>query len=153
MAETTARQVADYIIHFLAEHGDPVSNLKLQKLLYYSQAWYLALYNKPLFGERIEAWTHGPAIPPIYGEFKAWSWKPIPPPKRVRALPKKIESHINEVLEVYGNFSAYQLERLTHQEDPWKNARVGLASDQPSHNVIRLEDMKKYYRALLHDKN
>jgi uncharacterized phage-associated protein len=153
MAETNARQVADYVVSFLAQHGDLISNLKLQKLLYYSQAWYLALYDKPLFGQRIEAWTHGPAIPPVYGEFKKWAWNPIPPPDKIRALPQRPESHVKEVIEVYGSFSAYQLERLTHQEDPWKNARIGLSPDEPSHNIIKLEDMKMFYRARLNVKH
>ena len=60
MAEVSARQVAQFMISFSHEHGDPISNLKLQKLLYYAQAWFLALQDKPLFDERIEAWAHGP---------------------------------------------------------------------------------------------
>ena len=55
----SANQVAQNIIGFSHEHGDPISNLKLQKLLYYAQAWYLALYDVPLFDDPIEAWVHG----------------------------------------------------------------------------------------------
>lgn len=70
MAELAAKRVADYIIAFAHEHGDPVSNLKLQKLLYYAQAWHLALHDNPLFDERIEASVHGPAVPPVYGALQ-----------------------------------------------------------------------------------
>ena len=98
VAETSAHQVANRIICFLTEHGDLVSNLKLQKLLYYCQAWYLALYDGPLFDERIEAWTHGPCVPPVYGEFKVWQWNPIPPPSGSPALPLTVEQHMQEVL-------------------------------------------------------
>src|SRR5689334_14747494 len=57
--------------------GDTISNLKLQKLCYYAQAWSLALDGKPLFGERIEAWAHGPAIPALYGRFKKYGFQAI----------------------------------------------------------------------------
>lgn len=92
MAENTARQVADYVIAFLAEHGDPTTNLKLQKLLYYSQAWYLALYDLPLFDDRIEAWVHGPVVPPVYGAFKGKEWQPIVP-MAMPKLPEKADQH------------------------------------------------------------
>ena|SRR5438874_12846315 len=152
MAETTARRVADYIVSFLSEHGDPVTNLKLQKLLYYGQAWHLALHDTPLFDERIEAWTHGPVVPPVYGDFKEWAWNPIPP-QNEQHLPERAEALVKEVLDVYGSFGAYQLERLTHEEDPWKNARRGLAPDEPSNNIISQDDMKAYYRARLNARN
>src|SRR5579859_7908067 len=97
-----AKQIADYILRFCQDHGDPISNLKLQKLLYYSQAWHLALYDKPLFEEDLEAWVHGPAVMSVYGSFKDWSWKPITgrPPKP--DLTKHAVAHLNDVMEVYG---------------------------------------------------
>jgi len=149
MADSSARQVADYIISFLAEHGDPVSNLKLQKLLYYAQGWYLAVYDVPLFDERIEAWVHGPAVPPVYGDFKAWAWQPIPKPEGELHLPDRPEFLVNEVIEVYGGMGAYDLERLTHQEDPWLKARAGIPMDEPSHSIISHESMKEFFRSRL----
>ena len=75
MKEPSAQQIADYLIAFSHSVGDPISNLKLQKLLYYAQAWYLALHNEPLFPESIEAWVHGPAVPPVYGNCSWWAIK------------------------------------------------------------------------------
>ena len=150
MADTTAHRVAEFIIAFSHEHGDPVSNLKLQKLLYYAQAWYLALSDKPLFDERIEAWVHGPAVPPVYGEFKEWSWKSIDLEVGAPAFDDlQIVEHLNEVMDVYGGLSAFQLEKMTHEEDPWKNARAGLAPDVSSSAIISHEAMKRYYSARL----
>lgn len=130
------------VVAFLAEHGDPVTNLKLQKLLYYAQAWHLALYDNPMFDERIEAWVHGPAVPPIYGAFKGYEWQPIAPQNGNLDLPNGPKSHIDDVILAYGDFSAYQFERMMHQEDPWIKARKGLAPDEPSQNEILHEDMK-----------
>jgi len=146
-------RAAEFLIAFSHECGDPLSNLKLQKLLYYSQAWFLALYDKPLFDERIEAWVHGPAVPPVYGEFKKWTWQPIECeidlPALEKALEKHVQDHLTEVMDVYGVMSAYQLEKLTHSEDPWKKARNGIPLDEPSTAIITHEDMKQYYRSRL----
>jgi uncharacterized phage-associated protein len=150
MAGTTARLVADFVISFAQEHGDPVSNLKLQKLLYYAQAWHLAIFDRPLFDERIEAWVHGPAVPPVYGDFKQWTWQPIGIEIAAPDLGHEISDHLNEIMDVYGELSAYQLEKLTHSEDPWRNARGGIPPDGPSNAIIPHEEMKQYYRARLH---
>ena len=149
MPETTAKLVTDYFIHFSHDVGDPISNLKLQKLLYYAQAWYLAFYGSTLFKERIEAWVHGPAVPPVYGQFKEWAWQPI---AKNPALPKfhvPISKHLHDVMRKYGPMTAYQLEILTHQERPWRDARKGLAPDVPSNAVISPQSMRDFYRSLL----
>src|SRR5437016_8859052 len=100
MTEISARKIADYLIAFAHRVGDPISNLKLQKLLYYAQAWYLALHNEPLFPESIEAWVHGPAVPPVYGKFKGWAWQPIGfHPKKAPAFPAKIKNHLDEIMK------------------------------------------------------
>jgi uncharacterized phage-associated protein len=143
----SAKRVADYLIKFSHDHGDPISNLKLQKLLYYAQAWHLALFDQPLFGERIEAWVHGPAVPPVYGDFKKFHWETIPTPADAKVDGEQTLEHLNEVMQVYGGFTAYQLEQLTHSEEPWINARAGLAPDVASNAVISHESMRDYYRA------
>jgi len=147
----TARQVADYFIRFSHDVGDPISNLKLQKLLYYAQAWYLALYDVPLYGERIEAWVHGPAIPPVYGQFKEWAWQPITSDPERPSFPDVVHGHLTEVMEQYGRFNAYQLELLTHSEKPWRDARKGIPPDQPSNEIITHEAMRDFYRSLANE--
>ena len=149
MAEASAFEVADYIIAFSHEHGDPVSNLKLQKLLYYAQAWHLTLFDKPLFDERIEAWVHGPVVPPVYREFKDWAWKPIDREPDLPLFSEDVSSHLEEVMDVYGGLTAYYLEKLTHQDGPWAKARGGMPPDEPSNAEITHDDMKACYRAAL----
>jgi uncharacterized phage-associated protein len=153
MPPTTAKQVAEFIIWFSQVHGDPISNLKLQKLLYYAQAWYLALYDEPLFSERIEAWVRGPVVPPVYGDYKSNTWNPIQEIPEKPTLPPKVEAHLKEVMEAYGGLTALHLEQLTHQEDPWNFARKGLPRDEPSNNIISLDDMKTYYRKMAESEN
>jgi uncharacterized phage-associated protein len=145
----TALETARYIIRFAHEHGDPVSNLKLQKLLYYAQAWHLAINDEPLFQERLEAWVHGPVVPPVYGTFKKWTWQTIPLEVTVPELSKGQREHLDEVMDVYGSLTALYLEKLTHQEDPWRKARAGLPPDASSNATISHEDMRTYYKARL----
>jgi uncharacterized phage-associated protein len=152
MSTVPARQVADYLIRFSQDHGDPISNLKLQKLLYYAQAWHLAIYNKPVFNEQIEAWIYGPAVRSVYRAFKDWSWKPITVRPTKPDLPKHTLKHLDEVMEVYGGLSAFDLERLTHSEKPWLNARGLTPRDEPSYEVISHDDMRKFYRSIMNAK-
>ena len=73
----TCFDVANFFINLANETGSYISNLKLQKLVYYAQAWYLALYNDSLFPEDFQAWIHGPVIPVLYAKYKVFQWQPI----------------------------------------------------------------------------
>lgn len=143
----TATHLAKYIIAQCAETG--ITNLKLQKLLYYSQAWNLALRDKPLFADRIEAWVHGPVVPVVFREYRAFKWTALPVDTSWPEPDANVRRHIEEVLSAYGRFDASQLEQLTHSEDPWKDARKGIPQDVASSNAISNEAMLKYYRARL----
>ena len=142
-----ADKIAKYTIKFSHEHGDLITNLKMQKLIYYAQAWHLALYGSPLFDERIEAWVHGPVVPSVYRKYKQWEWRPIDSEPEEEKFDSKTLNHLDEIMDVYGGVSAYDLEKLTHQEAPWQNARKGLPSDAPSNSVISHQDMRDYYKA------
>jgi uncharacterized phage-associated protein len=148
MAEITADQAAGFLIALSQDAGDPVTNLKLQKLLYYAQGWYLALYNDKLFEDRIEAWPHGPVVPRVYGRYKAFRWEPITAEVDAPKLSEQVTSHLNELMEVHGAYSAYQLERSTHRERPWLVTRGNLPPDEPSNAVIDPELMREYFSEL-----
>lgn len=141
----SAIEIANFFISFCNDHGDYLTNLKLQKLLYLAQGWYLAFYNEKLFDEDIEAWVHGPVVPYVYTEFKNFGCKPISIQESGKILGDQIENHLIDVFDYYGGYSGYRLERITHQSDPWKEARGNLPSDEPSNNKISFESMKKYY--------
>jgi len=143
----TCYDIAKYFIRLANETGSYISNLKLQKLVYYAQGWYLAIYDTPLFEEDFEAWIHGPVIPALYREYKDFGWKPIIKDVEKSSFCEDIYNFLEEVSDVYFACDAYELERMTHQEAPWVNARRGLPMDVPSNEVISKESMRNYYKA------
>jgi uncharacterized phage-associated protein len=133
---------AQKIIGLAAARGvNDISNLKLQKLVYYSQAWHLALFGTVLFPDPIEAWVHGPVIRGVFTKYKYGNLEPA-------RFDLAADSHLVDVFDAYGNFAGSQLERMTHSEKPWIEARAGLAADAPSKNVIRVDTMREFYGAL-----
>lgn len=149
--EITAEDIADYIICFAHEHHGFISNLKLQKLLYYTQGWYLAINDEPLFEDDFEAWIHGPTIREIYRRYKKYTYKNIDEEPEMPNLPDEIKGFLDEVLEEYFDFDAFTLERMTHRELPWLSARGDLPKDISSKTIIDKTDMKKYFSRLLEE--
>lgn len=130
MAASTANGVADYLLWFANEHGDLLTPLKLQKLMFYADAWHMVLNNgDDLIAEPFEAWVHGPVHRGTYHRFSNHRWNPIPFHAEKPALATNLEVFLNEIYRVFGGFSGYELEQLTHQEAPWKAARGDLAPD------------------------
>jgi len=151
VAATTATDAAKFLLRFCAEHGDPLTNLKLQKYLYYAQGWYLAFYNEPLFDDRLEAWVHGPVQPYVYGQLKRFGWDPIAVSEALPPLAEEVELHLIEVHSAYGQFSAWDLERMTHAEAPWREARGGIPDDEPSKAILSHESMRRYFHGRLQE--
>lgn len=143
----SAKLIADFYIWKSAKENKPITNKKLQKLLYYAQAWYLVLENKPLFREDIEAWVHGPTVRDVYFTYKDCGYGPITKEVNddiVNEL-KEQKAVLEGVWNVYGKFDADYLEELTHNEEPWQKAREGLEGHIASSNLIDPILMKKYY--------
>lgn len=145
---TTASDIAKYIVRTFQEAGDPIDNLKLQKLLYYVQGWSLALRKRPAFKERLEAWVHGPVQPGVYGEYKHYRWNPISQEAFPPALDGELKELIKDVLDAYGGDTGYELELRTHREPPWMEARGGIPDDQESNAIISQASMKKFFESL-----
>lgn len=121
-----------------------MTNMKLQKLLYYAQSLHLALYDEPFFKEEIQAWRYGPVCPPayrFYSEFEA-SQLPIPSKESLLQLPSDKQELLEEIWGYFGGYHAYRLSNMTHGEFPWKKARKGLVPEASSTEPILLEDMK-----------
>jgi uncharacterized phage-associated protein len=154
----TAGQISDWIISkFNGDAGDTLSPLKLQKLLYYCQAWHYTIFNQLLFKDKIEAWPHGPVVP---SQFERFSYlkkndnmlSNISNVEKV-TLEKDTEDLLNEVMDIYGQHTAYYLEQLTHKEDPWKITRPNSDPSSKYNKVISPELMKKYYSSVNEQKN
>jgi uncharacterized phage-associated protein len=139
----TAHDVAHYFVSLVdEEEGDSISNLKLQKLLYYAQGFHLAFFDRPLFTESIKAWKHGPAVPQVYHEYKDFGANPIPVTKvNLDDYPQETREFLDEVYSVYGQFTAPKLLQLTHSEPPWK--------DTPQSETISHESMRTFFKTLL----
>jgi uncharacterized phage-associated protein len=129
----------------ILETVGPTDTWRLQKLLYYGQAWHLAKYDEPLFDAEIQAWSKGPVTPTIYerhaGAFGVASW----PLGRSRRLGARARNVIAYVVEQYGLLSGEELSRLTHAEAPWRLARAGLPADVRSTVPIDPVLMRDYY--------
>lgn len=145
----TALDVATWFLKNIDRSaGDSVTHLKLQKLVYYAQAWSLALTGQPLFEEDLQAWAHGPVAPSVYRAFAGEGWNALPAPVREVEFAEEQAALLEEIAEVYGTFQAKQLENMTHSEAPWLTARGGLPPEAPSRSVISKESMRDYYKAL-----
>lgn len=141
--------VADFFIWRARETGEAITHLKLQKLVYYAQAWFLALNDEPLMDTRFEAWVHGPVCRELYGRFRGYAWQPITEDVQEPDLDAKTTAHLKEVWEVYGGFSALDLERMTHDEAPWQIARGELSADEACDAAIPEDTMRDYYQSRL----
>lgn len=128
--------------------GDSITHLKLQKLVYYAQAWSLAFLDKPMFDEDIQAWAHGPVAPSVYRAFAGEGWNALDVPDRSLegCFDEDQGALLMEVADVYGNLSAKQLENVTHAESPWRDARGNIPDEAPSKAVLLKERMKEYYQ-------
>lgn len=137
-----------FLANISREAGDVITHLKLQKLVYYAQAWSLAARGEPLFGEDIQAWAHGPVVPSLFRAFRDYGMNPIPAPASVPRLDGETVELLAEVLEVYGEHSARKLEQLTHSERPWRDARGNLPPEARSDAVISKAAMQSFYSEL-----
>lgn len=140
-----ARDVVTYIL----EKAGPMTAMKLQKLVYYSQAWHLVRADHPLFDEQIEAWAAGPVVRDLYNvhrgkytvgaETFGGDSNQLNPSER---------ASVDVVLNHYGKYTAEQLSDLTHSEPPWQRAREGLGPTERGSSVIDPLEMVDYYGQL-----
>ncbi|WP_341530680.1 type II toxin-antitoxin system antitoxin SocA domain-containing protein [Nostoc sp. UHCC 0302] len=121
-----------------------MTNMKVQKLLYYAQSLHLAMYDEPLFEQEIQAWRYGPVCPPAYKFYSEFEAKqlPIPSQESLLEIPDEKKQLLEEVWEYFGGYHAYRLSDMTHLEFPWKKARKGLLPEASSTEPILLEDLK-----------
>lgn len=145
----TVFDVAAYILESLGS----VTAMKLQKLVYYSQAWSLVWDEKPIFIDVIQAWANGPVCPALYdahrGDFKVLKeGSPVMFWGDSNKLTPEEKETINKVLEFYGDKDSQWLSDLTHAENPWIEARQGLRAGERGTKEITHASMAEYYGGL-----
>lgn len=139
--------VHDVAAYILKRMGTTTA-LKLQKLVYYCQAWSLVWDETPLFMEPIEAWANGPVVRPLYAlhrqQFNVTEW----PKGNADVITAGERENIDKVLDYYGKKTSQWLSDLTHKEAPWRLARRGLSDNERGTSVITHASMIEYYTAL-----
>lgn len=142
----SAVDVARYIL----QKTGPISAMKLQKLVYYSQAWALVWDDEPIFDEEIEAWANGPVVRELYeahrGVFTVT--ESIFGAGNPSLIKDKHRETIDVVIKELGKKSAQWLSDQTHSENPWRDARMGLNDSDRGSQKISLESMAEYYGSL-----
>ena len=137
--------VATYILEKIGR----TSTMKLQKLCYYAQAWSLVWDDKPLFDEEFHAWTNGPVCKELFFKTQGrFSVLPKDEGGNSDNLCKSQKETIDKVIEYYAKHDAQWLSRLTHMEDPWRQARAGISDEFGCDEIITKESMAMYYGSL-----
>lgn len=140
----SALDVAQYVIEYCNEKGYPISNLKLQKILYFIQAEFLVNINSPCFYENIEAWDFGPVVPEVYQRYKICGSSNIRsygrPLFRINRFSDQELSMINNMIDATSEYSANQLVDITHQQEPWLNSYKKYYN-----NVISNQSIKDFF--------
>jgi uncharacterized phage-associated protein len=142
-----ALDIARYILATAPEDGG-ISNLKLQKLCYYAQGFCTAMRGTPLFSDRVVAWDHGPVVTALYHEYKPFGANPIPTPSNFdkSKIDKADRIALDDIIEYFGQYSAWKLRNMTHDEPPWANAYK-----KASGSEISLQSMVEFFRPQLDD--
>lgn len=151
----------DLTMYILARLGK-ASQLKLQKLVYYVESWHLAYFEKPILKEDFEAWVHGPVLRSVWSYFKERNIVSLyndvvlkedskePLIQRIEGLLSKDQKElIDNVLDEYGDKTAFYLENLTHSERPWIEARGNCDQSDRCDTPISKETMKKFYQDMI----
>ena len=144
-----AENVAKYLINLSSQvfidnkEREGITNLKLQKILYFAQAYYLAKLGQPLFSDKIEAWDYGPVVPSVYRGFKHHGRKPIVLKEDASTLAEDDKNNLKKVWSTFGAYSAGRLVEVVHAHAPWKEANAS------KEKVISQKAIQDYYGPLL----
>jgi uncharacterized phage-associated protein len=142
-AKYSAQQIAEWFLSYnklmkYERDAEEITNMKLQKLLYYAQGASLAINGQPLFDNPILAWPHGPVVESVYRRYKEYGSNGInaEPPEPI-ALNDGTQSVLEQVYDVFGQYTAWKLREMTHEEAPWATTSRG--------GVIGVQKIKDYF--------
>ena len=143
-----AENVANFLIFLASQENkeaerEGISNLKLQKVLYFAQAYYLAKLGRPIFVEELEAWQYGPVVPEVYRKFKHYGSKPIIFEDDKSTIAEEDREVLKMVWDEFGGYSASRLVDIVHAHGPWKEASISVDK------IISQKTIKDYYGPVL----
>jgi uncharacterized phage-associated protein len=170
------KAIANYFLTVAADHGQALTPMKIQKLVYFANGWHLALKDAPLINEQVEAWRFGPVIPSLYRAFGRFGDRPIEG-KAIRVtreytdegggiihtsepnlddLPRQAEftkAFLDRIWDTYGRYTAVQLSNETHQPGtPWDTISKEYNGAIPKRTDIPSGLMKGYFQSLARTK-
>jgi len=152
--------VANYFLELGEREGRKLTPMQLQKLVYFAHGWHLALKDKPLVQDPIEAWAYGPVVPDLYHALKAYGSGAVT--SRLRQFrmgdgqlhvskptvtDPDTQRFLERIWKVYGHLSAVQLSAMTHRPNtPWTKVRLA----NPNRRGVDIPDdeMKRYFAQL-----
>ena len=142
MTTYKAHSIAVKIVLIAQEKGKALSNLKMQKLLYFAQGWSYVFFKRALFKEDLEAWVHGPVCGAIYHHFKfRIPFEKILKKELTEKIAKETGEFLDNLWEFYEDWSGWDLERLSHKEGPWKDY-----FEKGKNNIIPKEKIKEFFQ-------
>ena len=133
--------MANYFMgHVRPEEGDVMTNLKMQKLLYLAQGFYLGMFDKPLFEDDIELWVHGPVVPKLFKKFQKNENGIIEYDSTMKMddIDDETKGLLDEVYTVYGQFSASALKDIVSADPPIASKNI--------RDIISADDMREYFK-------
>lgn len=139
-----ARAVANYLVYIMSDAFDDLTNMKINKLLYFAQGYYLKQYSAPLFTDAIEAWEHGPVVPKVYATYKKYGDKPVTEYdiNSVTMIRPEAEEILFGIARKYGRYTASALRNMTHVVgSPWELAYQSTRA----HTEIPLSSIQSYF--------
>ena len=143
------------VVKYILNKKNNITAMKLQKLVYYCQAWSIVWDSKPLYKENIEAWVNGPVVRELYkkhkGMYEIKKDSSIANLGDTSKLNENQKETIDAVIKYYGDRSSQWLSDLTHKEDPWRKAREGLLDGERGNRIISLASLEEYYSSLSED--
>lgn len=134
-----AQNIATYIIQYATNKGKNITNLKLQKVLYYVQGYFLKEYEKPAFNDEIKNWTYGPVVPSVYYNYCSYGSEPLKENdnETFGFLSNDHKKLLNNVINSCLDIPSFKLVEQTHSEAPWKNSSWS--------GLISRESILKYF--------
>ena len=153
MEKYKINDIADFFLKIVdRESESTITPLKLQKILYYAQGYYLAINDDELFPEEFQAWAHGPVNEEIYNKYKDYGYQSIPEPENeLKDFSSELIDFLNDIWSTFGIYDGKYLEEQTHKEDPWIIARKGYEPGARCNEIITKESMKQYFKKVLNE--